>query len=307
MTAPPTTRSRQERWPYLFVLPAFALELLVHVVPLLLGMVISLLRLTPRELASWTSAPFVGLDNYRVWLDPDGVIGSEALTSIGRTALYTVLVVGACWCLGLLAALLLSRPQRGRAAWQALFLLPFVLPVFVTVLGWRFMLDRDTGMLNTLLVDDLSLVDDRPFWLLGDNSFWAIVSISVWRLWPFAYLMLAAALRTVPTELYDAAQLDGASAWQRFRRVTLPLTHRTSLLLVLVMSIWAFTDFSTPYLLFDAQPPPEATLLGNVVYKHAFVSFDLGLASALNVVLTVVLLLGGAVAAWRLLGRADDA
>ena len=303
MTTEPTrTRARRDRWPYLLVMPAFALELLVHVVPLLVGIVISVLRLTPRELRDWTTAPYIGLDNYRAWLGPDGAIGDEVLASVGRTVLYTVLVVGGSWCLGMLAAVTLAAPTRGRSFWQVFFLVPFALPAFVTVLSWRFMLDRDNGMVNRLLVDDLGVVDDRPFWLIGDNAFWAIVVVSVWRLWPFAYLVLAAALRTVPEELYGSAALDGASTWQRFRRITLPLTRRTTALLVLVMSLWTATDFSTPYLLFDASPPESATLLGNLVYRHAFVDFDLGLSSALNVMVTVVLVVGGLLA-WRFLAR----
>jgi multiple sugar transport system permease protein len=295
-------RLSRERWPYWLVLPAFALELAVHVVPLVVGVVISVKRLTPRELRDWTAAPYVGLDNYRAWWDPDGVLGGEVLESAGRTALYTVLVVGVSWLLGMAAALAVASARRGRSLWQAWFVVPFALPAFVTVLSWRFILDRDTGMLNTLLVDDLGLVGDRPFWLIGDNAFWSVVVVSVWRLWPFAFLVLAAALHAVPQELYSAAALDGASPWQRLRRITLPLTRRTSALLLLVMTLWAATDFSTPYLLYDADPPPQATLLGNLVYRHAFVSYDLGLASALNVMLTVVLVLGGVVA-WQLTAR----
>jgi len=284
------------------VLPAFALELVVHLVPLLAGVVISVKRLTPRELRDWPAAPFVGLDNYRAWWDPDGVLGGQVLASAGRTVLYTVLVVGASWLLGMGAALAVASPGRGRSFWQAWFVVPFALPAFVTVLAWRFILDRDTGMLNQLLVDDLGVVGDRPFWLIGDNAFWSVVVVSVWRLWPFAFLVLSAALRAVPQELYAAATLDGASAWRRLLEITIPLVRRSSALLLLVMTLWAVTDFSTPYLLFDADPPPQATLLGNLAYRHAFVSYDLGLASALNVMLTVALALAGA-AAWRLLAR----
>ncbi|WP_426242796.1 carbohydrate ABC transporter permease [Nocardioides sp. LHG3406-4] len=297
------THRHPGRLPYLLLLPAFVLELLVHVVPLVLGVWISLLRLTPRELRDWTSAPFVGAANFRAWLDPGGPIGAELLASTGRTVLYTALVVGASWALGMLAALLLATPFRGRAFWQAFFLVPFALPAFVTVLAWRFMLDRDAGMLNHLLVDDLGVVDSRPFWLIGDNAFWATVVVSVWRLWPLAYLVLAAALRTVPADLYAAARVDGATAWQRFRYITLPMTRRPSTMVLLVMGLWSFTDFSTPYLLFDAQPPPAATLLGSLVYRHAFVDFDFGLAAALNALVAIVLIVVGGLCAWRLLLR----
>jgi multiple sugar transport system permease protein len=303
MTAGPSARPRRtDRWPYLLLLPAAVLELIVHVAPLSVGVAMSLLHLTPRELRDWTSAPFVGLDNYTAWLDPDGVLGTELVGSLGRTALFTALVVSGSWLLGLLAALVLDGQVRGAGWWRALFLVPFALPAFVSVLSWRGMLGRDTGLVNTLLVDDLGLLRHRPFWLVGENAFWSIVVVSVWRLWPFAYLVIAAALRAVPVEVRGAAALDGAGPWQRFRRITLPMTGRAQLLLVVVMSIWSATDVSTPYLLFDAQPPPQATLLGNVVYQHAFVDFDLGLASAVNVMITVALFVGAALA-WRSVGR----
>lgn len=290
--------------PYLLILPTFLLEFLVHVVPVLLGVVISLLRLTQFNLRDWTSAPFAGLDNYRTGLDLGGPVGSELLNSLWRTALYAVLVVGASWCLGLFAAVLLASPFRGRAFFQAFFLIPFALPAYVTVLAWRFLFDRDTGLLNQLLVNDLHLVHGRPFWLIGDNAFWATVVVAIWRLWPFAYLVIAAALRSAPTELYDAAAVDGAGAWQQFRQVTLPATRRANTLVVAVMTLWSLIDFSTPFLLFDATPPPSATLLGNLIYRTAFTNFNLGVASALNVAVAILLLVLAGLAAWRFFPKA---
>ncbi len=300
-------RPRRDRVAALLILPAFVLELLVHVAPVLLGVVISLLRLDQFNLRDWTAAPYTGLANYRTGLDPNGPLGSELVASAGRTALYAALVVGISWCLGLFAAVLLANPFRGRAFFQALFLVPFVLPAYATVLPWRFMFDRDTGVLNHLLVDDLHLVHGRPFWLIGGNAFWATVIVAVWRLWPFGYLVLAAALHTVPTEHYAAAAVDGAGAWQQFRRVTLPATRRASTLVFVLMGLWSLTDFSTPYLLFDSTPPPSATLLGNLIYRTAFADFDLGVASAMNVlVASALLVLAGCYACRRLRKAAAD-
>jgi multiple sugar transport system permease protein len=266
-----------------------ALSLALYVVPFGLGLTMSLLRLTPAELRRWRAAPFVGLDNYRSWLDLDSALGHDLVASLARTGAFAVLVVAASWLLGLTAALLLDGPVRGKAWWQVVFLLPFALPAFVTVLTWRGMLDRDTGVVNTMLVDDLSLLHDRPFWLVGEHAFWSIVVVSIWRMWPLAYLVLAAALRTVPGELLEQAAVDGASPWRRLRHVRLPLTARANLLAVAVMALVAATDVSTPYLMFDGNPPPEATLVGNLVYRHAFAEFDLGLASALNLMLAAAL------------------
>lgn len=292
-----------QRLGYLLVLPALLLELVVHVVPILLGVWVGVLDLGPTHLADWTSAPVVGGDNYRRALDPDGPWAGDVAESAGRTAAYAVLVVGASWVLGLTAALLLHAPFRGRWVWQAVLLLPFVLPSYVAVLAWRFLLDRDTGALNRLLVDDLGVLAERPFWLIGDQAFAVTVVVGIWRLWPIAYLVLAAALRTVPAQLGDAARLDGATAWQRLRRVRLPLIRRASVVVVLMTFLWSVTDFSTPYLLFGEQPPRQATLLGNLVYRYAFVDVDLGLAAAVNTLVAVTVLAVAGVAAWLLLWR----
>jgi len=286
----------------LLVLPAVVLELVVHVAPLVVGLWMSLLRLTPRELRDWTAAPFIGPDNFAAWVSPDASLRGELVAVLGRTALFAILVVAASWLLGLLGALVLDGPTRGAGWWRAFFLVPFALPSFVAVLSWRGMLGRDTGAVNMILVDNLRLLEDRPFWLVGDNAFWAIVIVSIWRLWPFALIVIGAALSGLPSDVREAAALDGAGAWRRLRWITLPMTRRTHLLLVLVMAMWTLADASTSYLLFDASPPPQATLLGNLVYRHAFVNFDLGLASALNLLITAVLLIGAGVA-WRLLGR----
>ncbi len=270
---------------------------------MVLGVVISMLRVGPRHLADWTSAPFAGLDNFRIALDAAAPTGSELLASLGRTTAFTVLVVGLSYLLGLAATVALTSPFRGRAVFSVLFLLPFALPAFVTVLSWRTMLDRDTGVLNHLLVDTLGLVDDRPFWLIGPNAFWATVTVGIWRLWPFAYLVLAAAVRAVPTELYQAAMVDGAGDWHRLRQVTMPSIRRATTLAVLVMGMWTVTDFSTPYLLFGADPPPSATLLANLVYRVAFVQFDLSLASAMNILLALLVSIVAGLYVWRLFPR----
>jgi multiple sugar transport system permease protein len=296
-------RGRRDAVPLALLAPALLLVLLVHVAPVLLGIELSLLRLTQPHLANWTGAPFAGLDNYRTGLNPSGVVGSELLDSLARTAAFVVIVVGVSWCLGMLAAVLLAAPFRGRALLQAFFLIPFAMPAYASALAWRSIFDRDTGMLNHLIVDDLHLRGDRPFWLIGPNAFWATVIVAAWRLWPFAYLVLAAALRTVPGDQYRAAAVDGAGAWAQFRRITLPATRRASVLVALVGALWAATDFGTPYLLFGATPPAAATLLANLIYRAAFVDFDLGVASALNVAVTLLLLVLGGLCAWRALAR----
>lgn len=270
--------------PYLLVGPAVVVELLVHVVPSVLGLVISFLRLNQFTIAHWTDAPFAGWTNYRAGLSTNA-IGDDFYSALGRTALFSVLVVAGSWLMGFSAAVLLSRPFRGRQFFRIFFLLPFAIPAYTTGIGWRFMLDRDQGALNHLLVDDLHIVGHRPFWLIGDNAFWITVVVAVWRMWPFAYLMLAAALESVPVENVEAVEIDGASTWQQLRHVTLPAIRRMNLVIVVLMGLWSFNEFTLPYVLFNGTPPPSADLLSTTVFSDAFSSFNVGLAAALDVVI----------------------
>src|SRR6478736_2451099 len=225
----PRARRRQSRLlsrrrlPYLLIVPALIFELLIHLIPLFAGVGISFLGLTQFYIRNWSSAPVVGLGNYQKALDFGGPIGDGLLHSFGITAAFTVIVVGLSYAMGLAAAQLVSTEFRGQRWFRTLFLIPYAMPVYVAVIAWSFMLDRDNGALNTLLVDDLHLTHGRPFWLLGSNAFWSIVMTTVWRLWPFAFLMTLAGMQSIPRELYEAAAVDGAGPLRQWRSITLPL------------------------------------------------------------------------------------
>lgn len=291
---PRAARSRSGRYirvlPYLLIAPAVVFELLVHVGPMLLGVWISFLSLTQLTLRRWTGAPFIGLENYRRGLDPSSAIGSEFFTSLARTAVFTVLVVAIAWAIGMLAAVLLNSSFRGRAFFRTFFLVPFALPAFVGILGWKFIFNQQDGALNRLLVDDLGILDERPFWLLGDNSFTVVVVVAAWRLWPFAFLMLLAALQNIPGDVYEAAALDGASLWKQFTSITLPMVRPANAVVVLVMGLWTFNEFNVPYVLFGARPPEAALLLSSLIYSNSFVNFNFGLGAATSVLLLLALL-----------------
>jgi multiple sugar transport system permease protein len=276
--------------PYLFLLPAVILELLVHIVPMVTGAWMSLKGLTQFFVANWSRAPFVGLGNYRIVLNFHGPIGANLLHSLGITAAYAALSVGFSWILGVTASVLLQRPFRGRGALRTLFLAPYALPAYAAVITWSFLLQRDTGLVNRVLVDQLHLVHNPPFWLLGANSFGALVVVSVWRTWPFAMLCLTAGLQTIPDELYEAASIDGASFGQQLRKITLPMLRPVNQVLLLVLFLWSFNDFNTPYVLFGASAPRQADLISIHIYQSSFVTWNFGLGSAMSVLLLLVLL-----------------
>lgn len=277
--------------PYLFLLPALVLELLVHVLPMIVGVAMSFLRLTQFFIRNWTLAPFAGLSNYTVALDFNSSIGGALLRSLGITLAFTLLVVAGSWLLGFGAAFLLQGQRRGKSLLRALFLVPYALPAYAAVITWSFLFQRDTGLVNHVLVG-LGLTDaaDRPFWLLGGNSFLAVVVVGLWRTWPFAFLVLMSGMQTIPTDLYEAAALDGATMRQQVRRVMLPLLRPINQVLLLVLFLWTFNDFNTPYVLFGAAAPAEADLLSVHIYQSSFVTWNFGLGSAMSVLLLLFLL-----------------
>jgi multiple sugar transport system permease protein len=276
--------------PYLFLLPALLLELLVHLVPIVTGIWMSLRGLTLFFIRNWSAAPFTGLRNYRTALNQDSATGQALLHSLWVTIAFTVLSVGFAWLLGITAAVLLQKPFRGRGLLRTLFLTPYALPAYAAVITWTFLFQRDTGLVNHVLVDQLHLFDHRPFWLIGGNSFSTLVVVSVWRTWPFALLCLTAGLQTVPPELYEAAAIDGASFGAQLRHITLPMLRPINKVLILVLFLWTFNDFNTPYVLFGKSAPHAADLISIHIYQSSFVTWNFGLGAAMSVLLLLFLL-----------------
>ncbi|HYH87630.1 MAG TPA: sugar ABC transporter permease [Solirubrobacteraceae bacterium] len=280
----------KRRLPYLLIAPAVAFELLIHVIPLLSGVGISFLGLTQFFIRNWSAAPFVGFGNYRHALDFGGPIGSGLIHSFGITAAFTVIVVSLSWGMGMLGAQLVNFEFRGQRWFRTLFLIPYAMPVYVAVIAWSFLLDRENGALNTLLGDLHLIGDEPPFWLIGTNAFWSIVMTTAWRLWPFAFLMILAGLQNIPNELYEAAEVDGASPWRRFRHITLPLLRPVTGVLLIILFLWTFNEFNTAYVLFGPAPPKSADLLSLHIYVNSFVNLNFGLGSAMSVLLLLFLL-----------------
>lgn len=290
-SAPAAPRRSRRHWlPYLLLLPALLLELLVHIVPMLAAIGMSFLELTQFYVRNWANAPFAGLANYANALRPDSAIGQELLHSFTITAAYTVLVVGLSWLFGFTAAVLLQSRFRGRDSLRTLFLVPYALPIYAAIIIWAFMLQRDTGMVNQILVEQFGLLDEWPFWLIGGNSFTSVVVVSLWRHWPFAFLVIMAGMQNIPRDLYEAAAIDGAGVWRSIRSVTLPLLRPVNQVLLLVLFLWTFNDFNTPYVLFGPSAPREAQLLPIHIYQNSFSTWNFGLGAAMSVVLLLFLM-----------------
>jgi multiple sugar transport system permease protein len=283
-------RLRRLSLPYLLLLPALAFELLIHLVPMAVGVFISFKALTQLYLASWQDAPWAGLANYRIVTDFTGAAGQALLHSFVVTCAFTALAVGLSWLFGVTAAILAQDKFRGRGLLRAVFLTPYALPVYASVITWAFMFQYDNGLVNHVLHDELGLTSKPTFWLLGDNSFLALVTVSVWRNWPFAFLVVMAGLQAIPRDLYEASSIDGAGVWKQIRYVTLPALRPVNQVLVLVLFLWTFNDFTTPFVLFGNAAPQNADVISVHIYQSSFLTWNFGEGSAMSVLLLLFLL-----------------
>ncbi|MEO6826975.1 MAG: sugar ABC transporter permease [Microbacteriaceae bacterium] len=287
-------RARSKGWwlPYALLAPAVLFELLIHVIPMVTGVWISLIKLTKFYIANWSEAPFAGLENYRIALDFNSSVGRELLQSFFVTCGFTILVVGISWGFGMAAAVALQRKFWGRGIFRTLFLVPYAVPMYAGIIAWKFMFQKDTGAINHLFIDQLQWGDTKPFWLIGGNAFVAIVVVAIWRMWPFAFLMLMAGLQSIPNDVYEASAVDGAKPLRQWRSITLPMLRPVNLVLLLVMFLWTFNDFNTPFVLFGSTAQPAAAdLISFHIYNASFLTWNFGSGAAMSVLLLLFLLL----------------
>ena len=299
------------RWtPYLLILPAVFFEILIHFLPMLFGLWISLVSLTRNTMNNWTSAPWNNFDNYKNSLFPSSVFSGPLFVSLGVTCLFTVVVVGLSWLTGMAAAVALQRPLFGRSVFRTIFLIPYALPMFAGILVFNFMFGPN-GAVNHLLITDLHLtgllkalglinqfqIDNGgvAYWLASadsKNAFIALVVATVWRSWPFCFLMLMAGLQSIPNDIYEAGELDGAGWFRQWRSLTLPMLGSVNKVLILVECLWTFNDFNGPNILFGSnQPSAGGDIIAYHIYNATFVGAHYGLGAAMSTMLLVILLI----------------
>lgn len=290
------TKKRKKRmpgwWmPYALLLPAVIFEIFIHLIPMITGVWMSFLKLTQVYIRNWGEAPFVGFGNYSIALNFNEALGQSLLNSFLVTCGYTVLVVGISWGLGMAAAVALQSRFFGRGFFRTLFLIPYALPIYTGIITWKFMFQQQTGAVNQFLFGTLHLPGKEPFWLIGGNAFWSLVIVAIWRSWPFAFLMLMAGLQSIPTDIYEASAVDGAKPFRQWRSITVPMLRPVNVVLILVMFLWTFNDFNTPYVLFGStSEPPAGDLIAFHIYNASFITWNFGYGSALSVLLLLFLL-----------------
>lgn len=224
------------------------------------------------------SAKFVGLKNYI-----DILTDSKFYLSLGVTFLYTMLTVVGSTAVGLGIAIFFNRPFKFRKTTRSLIILSYVTPSISLIFSWKYMFNNGYGVVNYIGGDILHLFKEAPLWF--DNpvsSFLLVVIFAIWRYFPYAFISFLAILQTIDTTLYEAAEIDGANAWDKFKIVTLPAIMPVLLTVITLRSIWMFYMFTDVYLLTN-----KVNILGIYLYKTAFAFNDLGKASSISVILFI--------------------
>ncbi|MCX2179477.1 sugar ABC transporter permease [Streptomyces sp. SKN60] len=206
---------------------------------------------------------FVGVDNY-----VDALTGNQFLATLGWTLVWTVACVSVTFALGLVLANMLHRKIAGRGVYRMLLILPWAVPGFVSVFAWRFLYDERRGILNQVLagggIDAVPWLND-PTW-----AKFSVIAVNVWLGVPFMMVALLGGLQSIPGEMYEAAEMDGANAWQRFRHITLPGLRSVSTTVILLSTIWTFNMFPVIFLLTRGGPGEATQILVTQAYKFSF-------------------------------------
>ncbi|MDD4850621.1 MAG: sugar ABC transporter permease [Gemmiger sp.] len=272
------------RMGYIMLLPAALLLIVTQIYPFFYGVGMSF---TDYSLLTANAPDFIGLGNYiKIFTsDPD------FYKILGFSFVYTLSIVVFSYVVGMALALLLNRPIRGRAAFRAIVLIPWVISSSIMATNWKWLMNDQFGFINGLL-QSMGLIDEpiRFFATAGWAQF-SVTLIGIWRNIPFMAITLLSGLQSIPSDLYDASRVDGANKVQTFFRITLPSLRGVTLVSTTLMFIWAFNGFENIYLLTDGGPLNATMVVPIYAYKTAFNSSKMGYASALSVVLMAIMVI----------------
>jgi multiple sugar transport system permease protein len=270
---------------WFFLSPTMILLLLIAIFPLIWSLYLSFTRYSVIKDAE-AGPVWIGLRNYAQLLS-DRAIWSRFTTTAG----FVIPAVAIELVLGFALALLLNRNFRGRGVLMTLMLIPMMLSPVVVALFWRFMLRADTGIINYYIRDVLRLSEKGVFWLTDLKvAMWSIVLVDVWMWTPFMMLISLAGLSAVPKYLYEAADVDRASAWFKFRHITLPIISPLILIGVLFRVMDSYRVFDTVYALTGGGPGRATQVMSVYIYQLAFRDFDTGKGSALGYIMLIVII-----------------
>jgi ABC-type sugar transport system permease subunit len=281
-------QSRKNLFCYLMVAPALILVVLLGILPMVQSLRMAFLEynlLTVRRVGT----PFVGLDNFRT-------LFSEPLfiQILVQTISFVVVVVGFVILLGLMASQVLNQEFFGRSALRTLFLLPWFIPPVIAAGVWKWLLNTNLSPINSVL-RDTGLIQSNIGFLTDTNTVGPfslpMLVVSLVRTWnglPFVTVMLLAGLQSIPSEVYEAAKIDGASAFKRFTHITLPLLRPIIVVVATLLSISGIGYFEVNYVMTGGGPRDLTNILGVYAYDQAFTFYRFDYAATASSVILIL-------------------
>ena len=269
-------------WPYLLIAPALVVVVCVVFIPVIQAVITSLQYY---DLRYPTRTRWIGLQNYIDILFHDDLFWP----SLKRTLLWVLFGVGFQFLFGFILALVLNQKFRFRGIVRAVSMVPWVMPGVLIGLIWRWLYDGDYGVINDLLIRMGFLDKGIAFLSRTDTALPAAILSVVWQGIPFFALMILAALQGVSTDMYEAAEIDGANFFQRLFLITVPSIKNTLYVTVLLRIIWVTNSVDIIQNMTTGGPAYATQTVGTYVYQRAR-ALNLGYASALAVIMTILLL-----------------
>ncbi len=294
---------RHYRIAYVFIAPAVIFMLLVHIIPTIQAIYMSFLNLNTRTLLQYLNAPFIGFEHYRnIIVGLISGTGDSLIKGLGQalnnSVWFTFWVQGGTLLISLILALLLNREFRGRGIARTLVLLPWVVPTFAVGIIFQFIWLQQGGLANRILFSWLHLVDNPISWLIGPNTRTALIIPAIWNGLPFQTIMLLSALQIVPVDLYEAASIDGANAWQKFKSITFnylkPVVFTTTMFGV-IFNFFGFGPYNIAISLFSSDNLGSFNnLLTIAIVRQTFNNqlYGYGAAASVLVMLAALIFVG---------------
>lgn len=275
------SQSMKKLAPFLWVAPAAILYLVFKLLPMIAGLYLAMLN--------WNGidpAKFIGLKNFIDFFN-DPLVGPALLNNV----LYALGTVTGKNILALLIALLLNQALKGRSFYRTALFMPVVISFVVVSILWAWLYNPSFGLINNLL-QTLGLKFLILDWLGSPKvALWSLMVVDIWKWYGFHMVIFLAGLQTIPTELYEASSIDGASPWQSFWHITLPLLQPVMLVNVTISLMGAFNVFDIPYIMTEGGPANSTLVMALHIYIRGFKFYKFGYASALNYILLIIVTL----------------
>jgi ABC-type sugar transport system permease subunit len=279
---------KKKATPYFLILPTVIALVLFSVYPFVSGLLYSFTDIKfVGGIAKW-----VGLANFKSLLTGTSSMAPYFAKAFGQNFIWTVSVILGQLILGYITALLLNEKLPGRGVFRTLILLPWAIPSVVMALTWQWMYDPFYGLVNYYL-KAFGLIKAYEIWVMQQNSpLWPLVVVAIWRGLPFMAIMLLSGLQSIPNELYEAAKVDGASAVQRFRFITLPLMRPVTVVVTMLTTMWWWNSFDIQKVMEPTMSLGQyTTTLPLLAWYDSFQWKHLGRGAAISMISMLVMLI----------------